>query len=746
MTSFNAHGTISKVDDDKRQVFGWASVTDLNGEPVTDRQNDWIAADELEKAVYDYVLKSRVGGTMHERVGKSQPKATSEMIESFVITPEKIEKMGLPEGSLPIGWWTGFQVRDEDTWNKVKKGELMSFSIHGMGKRQKVDKQSIKKNYTDDLYEIYKACEGDEILFVKSVAYIADEASERGHPDAAFYAEVTEHFIDEITKGTKVEGYTREDGTKVEGYTRGRGRGAARGAAEVGSVAAAGGALGDVAGRRLTGQQNTPRSVGRAAGRWGALGALAGAVGGAIRPNRSTNSDKEIFTNEKGETFITLEDGTVIPLDDDEFTATGQAMPTVEEASADRFGLDLDDTLAIMGETGATDLDDVESILRERGQLSKHLIGRHNQDDHDPTKGGHSRSQHKDSARVGGAVGAGLGGAIGVGTGLGLRRIGVPGHVVGQHFARPLFSSGPGSVVQPAITAGAAGGMMGWQLGGESYYGSGTGNRFQRGVAGAANTLGDPLGTAGRRIFHGSPRRDRSMSKGLTPHQKELIEKYMQVNKGESARGDRIWVEPHERGGVEVEGHWRQRRKTATHLAWAGIGVGAGGFGLAAIAPSRTASILAAVTVASGFLGSVFAQEASNQYRRREAQEFINKHNEEANHSNRIIDNGQDGIKPKESDLQRMADFAGYKIEARREDGKWNIYPIADDGSVLGLNDINDALVEHTYNYPLTKSKNRIRAVPTFKDVSGLVNAIDEDMSVKEIKAVVEQHVVVSDK
>lgn len=718
MTSFNAHGTISKVDDDKRQVFGWASVTDLNGEPVTDRQNDWIAADELEKAVYDYVLKSRVGGTMHERVGKSQPKATSEMIESFVITPEKIEKMGLPEGSLPIGWWTGFQVRDENTWDKVKKGELMSFSIHGMGKRQKVDKQSIKKNYTDDLYEIYKACEGDEILFVKSVAYIADEASERGHPDAAFYAEVTEHFIDEITKGTKVEGYTREDGTKVEGYTRGRGRGAARGAAEVGSAAAAGGALGDVAGRRLTGQRNTPRSVGRAAGRWGALGALAGAVGGAIRPNRSTNSDKEIFTNEKGETFITLEDGTVIPLDDDEFTATGQAMPTVEEASADRFGLGLDDTLAIMGETGATDLDDVESILRERGQLSKHLIGRHNQDDHDPTKGGHSRSQHKDSARVGGAVGAGLGSAAGVGIGLGMRRYGLPA-----------------SVASPAFTTGAAGGMMGWQLGGESYYGSGTGNRFQRGVAGAANTLGDPLGTAGRRIFHGSPRRDRSMSKGLTPHQKELIEKYMQVNKGESARGDRIWVEPHERGGVEIEGHWRQRQQTATRVSWAGMGVGAGGFVLAGVASNPRVAAGAAVTAAAGLIASVFAQEVGLQARRQETENFINKHNEEANHSNRIIDNGQDGIKPKESDLQRMADFSGYKVEARRENGKWNIYPVDDDGKVMGLDETK-----------LEKSKGRIRAVPTFKNVNGLVNAIGEDMSVKEIKALVEQHVVVSDK
>lgn len=127
-------GEFSKMDDDKRQVFGWASVVEVNGEPVIDRQGDLITPDELEKAAYKYVEASRKGGHQHRRDGDA-PFHASNMIESFVITPEKIEKMGLPS-STPCGWWVGYKVHDDDTWVKIKKGEVTGFSIHGAGKRR----------------------------------------------------------------------------------------------------------------------------------------------------------------------------------------------------------------------------------------------------------------------------------------------------------------------------------------------------------------------------------------------------------------------------------------------------------------------------------------------------------------------------------------------------------------------------------------------------------------------------------
>jgi hypothetical protein len=126
-------GEFTKFDEDKRLAFGWASVVKKDGLEVVDRQGDWISPEDLENAAYKYVLTSRVGGDMHKRNGE-QPHHVSDLVESFVVTPEKIAKMGLPE-STPIGWWVGFKVHDDDTWDLVKKKGRTGFSIHGRGKR-----------------------------------------------------------------------------------------------------------------------------------------------------------------------------------------------------------------------------------------------------------------------------------------------------------------------------------------------------------------------------------------------------------------------------------------------------------------------------------------------------------------------------------------------------------------------------------------------------------------------------------
>lgn len=126
-------GEISKSVSDKQQIFGWASVVEVNGEPVVDLQGDHISPEEMEKAAYTYVQKSRKGGDMHLQ-DNWQPIQKSEMIESFIVTPDKREAMGLPD-SVPTGWWVGFQVQDPDVWAKVKSGERTGFSIHGRGKR-----------------------------------------------------------------------------------------------------------------------------------------------------------------------------------------------------------------------------------------------------------------------------------------------------------------------------------------------------------------------------------------------------------------------------------------------------------------------------------------------------------------------------------------------------------------------------------------------------------------------------------
>jgi hypothetical protein len=127
------YAEISKVDEDKRQIFGWASVTSVNGQPVLDLQDDILPLEEIEKAAYSFVEKSRVGGNMHGK-GENGPIHVSDMIESFVVTPEKKKALGLPD-DFPEGWWTGFKVNDDQTWADAKSGKLAGLSIHGTGKR-----------------------------------------------------------------------------------------------------------------------------------------------------------------------------------------------------------------------------------------------------------------------------------------------------------------------------------------------------------------------------------------------------------------------------------------------------------------------------------------------------------------------------------------------------------------------------------------------------------------------------------
>lgn len=131
-------GEFSKVDTDKRQVFGWASIVKMDGKTVVDRQGDLIDEDEMEKSAYEYVIKSRKGGDQHRRTDDGQPFHASDMIESFVVTDEKKQRLGLPE-SMPTGWWVGFKVNDDETWRKVKNGDVTGFSLHGRGKRYPVE-------------------------------------------------------------------------------------------------------------------------------------------------------------------------------------------------------------------------------------------------------------------------------------------------------------------------------------------------------------------------------------------------------------------------------------------------------------------------------------------------------------------------------------------------------------------------------------------------------------------------------
>ena len=47
--------------------------------------------------------------------------------------------MEIPEGTLPVGWWVGFKVHDEEVWKGVKSGKYKMFSVHGSGMRKALE-------------------------------------------------------------------------------------------------------------------------------------------------------------------------------------------------------------------------------------------------------------------------------------------------------------------------------------------------------------------------------------------------------------------------------------------------------------------------------------------------------------------------------------------------------------------------------------------------------------------------------
>lgn len=129
--------SIYKTSDDKRLVFGWASIAiTVDGEQLEDRQKDIIEPDDLEEAAYEYVLNFRDTGEEHVSTMRKKGK----LVESCVFTEEKQAAIGIPPGTIPVGWWIGFKIEDDAAWERVKDGTYRMFSIEGKAERIPVEK------------------------------------------------------------------------------------------------------------------------------------------------------------------------------------------------------------------------------------------------------------------------------------------------------------------------------------------------------------------------------------------------------------------------------------------------------------------------------------------------------------------------------------------------------------------------------------------------------------------------------
>jgi SAM-dependent methyltransferase len=93
-----------------------------------DTQDEWMRAEEIEKAAHSYLTKSRVVGEQHSKV------ADCEVVESY-IAPQDMEFNGQygPQTVTKGSWVIGIKVNDPDLWQKVLDGEITGVSVGGLG-------------------------------------------------------------------------------------------------------------------------------------------------------------------------------------------------------------------------------------------------------------------------------------------------------------------------------------------------------------------------------------------------------------------------------------------------------------------------------------------------------------------------------------------------------------------------------------------------------------------------------------
>ena len=137
--SWRGEVTIAKRDDEQRLVFGWLYVSKrVDGTDVVDHSGETIAPTTLEKAAYAFVLDARTGGLMHRKGADGKTRAVARLVESVVFTPEKRAAMGLADGTVPDGLWTGWKVDDDEAWDGIKSGRYTMLSLGGRAVRAEV--------------------------------------------------------------------------------------------------------------------------------------------------------------------------------------------------------------------------------------------------------------------------------------------------------------------------------------------------------------------------------------------------------------------------------------------------------------------------------------------------------------------------------------------------------------------------------------------------------------------------------
>lgn len=137
--SFDA--TISKVDDERRLVYAWASIArKADGTLPHDSQGDVIDTPEAEQAwedaFYDFLPRAATADDMHTDFDVAQ------IVGGVVTTPELAKALSIPDGTLPTGALIVVRVpktpRGDALWSDIRTGKRKMMSIVASVSREEI--------------------------------------------------------------------------------------------------------------------------------------------------------------------------------------------------------------------------------------------------------------------------------------------------------------------------------------------------------------------------------------------------------------------------------------------------------------------------------------------------------------------------------------------------------------------------------------------------------------------------------
>jgi hypothetical protein len=120
---FSFSTNILKFDPGLGIAIGFAVICKDGGKDYFDVQGDHIPESAMLAAATDFMLNSRVGKTMH--AGDK----TGDVVFAFPLTTDIAKSLGIR--TEKTGLLIGFKPSDEETLEKLAKGEFTGFSIGG---------------------------------------------------------------------------------------------------------------------------------------------------------------------------------------------------------------------------------------------------------------------------------------------------------------------------------------------------------------------------------------------------------------------------------------------------------------------------------------------------------------------------------------------------------------------------------------------------------------------------------------